>query len=102
MASHAEEEHETPIDDDPLRRRLAFAVALTAVVLVAEVGGGIWTGSLALLSDAAHVLTDLVSLLLSLGAILMARRPGTKQHTFRWHREELHEAPTPWPSLSEA
>lgn len=89
MDSHAEEEHETPIGGDPLRRRLAFAVALTAVVLVAEVVGGIWTGSLALLSDAAHVLTDLVSLLLSLGAILMAARPVTKEHTFGWHRVEV-------------
>jgi len=89
MASHAEEEHETPIGGAPLRRRMVFAVALTAVVLFAEVAGGIWTHSLALLSDAAHVLTDLVSLLLSFGAILMAGRPVTKEHTFGWHRVEV-------------
>lgn len=89
MDSQAEEEHETPIGGDPLRGRLVFAVALTAVVLFGEVAGGIWTHSLALLSDAAHVLTDLVSLLLSLGAIVMAARPVTKQHTFGWHRVEV-------------
>lgn len=89
MDSHAEREHETPIGADPLRRRMVFAVALTAAVLFAEVAGGIWTRSLALLSDAAHVLTDLVSLLLSLGAILMAARPVSKEHTFGWHRVEV-------------
>ena len=57
---------------DPRRRRLVFAVALTSVVLAAEVVGGIWAHSLALLSDAAHVFTDLISLALSLGAIVLA------------------------------
>jgi cobalt-zinc-cadmium efflux system protein len=51
--------------------------------------GGIWSHSLALLSDAAHVFTDLVSLALSLGAILIALRPVTKEHTFGWHRAEV-------------
>jgi len=74
---------------EPTRSRLLFAVVLTGAVLVAEVVGGLLAHSLALLSDAAHVLTDLVSLLLTLGAILMATRPVTKQHTFGWHRGEV-------------
>ncbi len=72
-----------------VRSRLAFAVALTAAVLIAEVVGGVWTRSIALLSDAAHVLTDLVSLALSFGAVLLAARPVTKERTFGWHRAEV-------------
>ncbi len=91
MASHNgdEKQQARPKAADPTRRGLAFAVALTALVLVGEVGGGLWTRSLALLSDAAHVLTDLISLLLSFGAVLMASRPVTKEHTFGWHRAEV-------------
>ena len=51
--------------------------ALTALTLVAEVVGGIWTNSLALLSDAAHVFLDLFALLLSLGAIRLSAYPFT-------------------------
>jgi cobalt-zinc-cadmium efflux system protein len=71
------------------QRGLAFAVALTAAVLAAEVAGGIWTHSLALLSDAAHVFTDLISLLLSLGALVVSARPVTSDRTFGWHRAEV-------------
>jgi cobalt-zinc-cadmium efflux system protein len=56
------------------------------------VGGGVWAGSLALLSDAAHVFTDLVSLALSLGALTIAARPVSKQHTYGWHRAEVMAA----------
>jgi cobalt-zinc-cadmium efflux system protein len=74
---------------EPKRSRLIFAITLTGAVLVAEVAGGLWADSLALLSDAAHVLTDLVSLLLSFSALLIAARPVTKEHTFGWHRAEV-------------
>ncbi len=74
---------------EPTRTGLAFAVALTGIVLIAEVAGGIWTHSLALLSDAAHVFTDLISLLLSLGALLISARPVTEERTFGWHRAEV-------------
>jgi len=84
--------HPTPRGLEPSRSKLAFAVALTGFVLVAEVIGGIWSHSLALLSDAAHVFTDLVSLALSLGALLIASRPVTKEHTFGWHRAEVFAA----------
>jgi len=94
MASHGIDEQRMAEAVEPTQRKLAFAVALTAVVLLAEVGGGFWTRSLALLSDAAHVLTDLISLVLSFGAILMAARPVTKEHTFGWHRVEVLAALT--------
>jgi len=81
-----------PAGSEPTRRNLLFAVGLTAVVLIAEVAGGIWSGSLALISDAAHVFTDLISLALSLGAFLIASRPVSKEHTFGWHRAEVFAA----------
>jgi len=87
-----QEEHAYGEAADPRRGRLLFAVALTAVVLAVEVGGGLWSHSIALLSDAAHVFTDLVSLALSLGAIMIAARPVTKEHTFGFHRAEIFAA----------
>ena len=93
MDSHGHNhEHLAQPQVEPSRRRLLFAVALTAVVLVAEVVGGIWANSLALLSDAAHVFTDLVSLALSLGALIIAARPVSKEHTFGFHRAEVFAA----------
>jgi cobalt-zinc-cadmium efflux system protein len=86
------EAHLHPRAIEPTRGHLTFAVALTAAILLAEVIGGIWARSLALLSDAAHVFTDLVSLALSLGALLIAARPVTKEHTFGWHRAEVFAA----------
>ncbi len=75
-----------------IRGKLAFAVGLTFVVLVGEVIGGVWSHSLALLSDAAHVFTDFISLALSLGALVLATRPVSKNRTFGWHRAEVFAA----------
>lgn len=93
MDSHGHDhEHLAQAQMEPSKRRLLFAVALTAVVLVVEVVGGIWANSLALLSDAAHVFTDLVSLALSLAALIIAARPVSKEHTFGFHRAEVFAA----------
>lgn len=62
---------------------------LTGVTLVAEVVGGLWTNSLALLSDAAHVFLDLLALVLSLAAVQLAGRPASERHTFGFHRSEV-------------
>lgn len=69
--------------------RLKIAIGLTMATLVAEVAGGIWTNSLALLSDAAHVFLDLFALILSLAAIRLAMLPATGEHSFGWHRAEV-------------
>ena len=71
---------------------LLLAILLSAVTLVLEIGGGILSGSLALLSDAVHVLLDLLSLLLSYGAIRVASLPPTDTRTFGWHRLEVFAA----------
>jgi cobalt-zinc-cadmium efflux system protein len=66
--------------------RIRLALLLTTTVLVVEVVGGIWAHSLALLSDAGHVVTDLVVLALSLFALRQVQRPATARRTFGYQR----------------
>jgi len=75
--------------DQSITGRFKYAIFLTAATLIAELVGGIWTNSLALLSDAAHVFLDLFALLLSLGAIKLASYPASETRTFGWHRMEV-------------
>ena len=72
------------------RQRLALAFALTAVVLVAEVIGGFLTNSLALLSDAGHMFTDVLGLGMALAAIQAATRASRHpQRTYGVYRLEI-------------
>ena len=91
MESHSVESHsvETHSPDESISGRFVLAIVLTAITLAAEVVGGFWTHSLALLSDAAHVFLDLFALLLSLGAIKLAALPVTETRTYGWHRTEV-------------
>jgi len=75
--------------DTAISRRLIFAITLTAFTLVAEVIGGLWSNSLALLSDAGHVFLDLFALALSLAAIKLAAQPPNDIHSYGWHRAEV-------------
>lgn len=70
-------------------RRVTLALALTSVYFVAEVAGGLWTNSLALLSDAGHMFSDISALGLSLFALRMAARPVTARRTYGYHRLEI-------------
>ncbi len=72
-----------------LERRFGFALLISLIIFVAELGGGWWTGSLALLSDSAHVLLDVLALLLSYVALRIAALPADDRHTFGWHRLEV-------------
>jgi len=87
--SHDHAPHPAGDLDQSLNRGFYVAIALTAVTLIAEVAGGFWTNSLALLSDAAHVFMDLFALVLSLVAIRLARFPATDRRTYGWHRAEI-------------
>lgn len=71
------------------RRRLTAALVLTSVYLFAEGIGGWWTGSLSLLADAGHMLTDAASLALALFASWLAGRPPNARRTFGYHRAEI-------------
>jgi cobalt-zinc-cadmium efflux system protein len=70
-------------------RRMALSLALTAAVMVAEAVGGWVSGSLALLSDAGHMLTDAVALGLALVAMILAARPADPRRTFGFRRAEV-------------
>jgi cobalt-zinc-cadmium efflux system protein len=70
-------------------RRLGTALAVTAGLMLAEAVGGWLSGSLALLSDAGHMLTDSASLGLSLLALLFAARPADPRRTFGFRRAEV-------------
>jgi len=71
------------------RSRLTIALGITTTVLLAQVVGAIWTGSLALLVDSAHVLTDAAGLLMALIAAVLVERPATNRHTWGLRRAEV-------------
>ncbi|MFN7985462.1 MAG: cation diffusion facilitator family transporter [Vicinamibacterales bacterium] len=77
------------IDRHGNERALRRAVVLTTVYLVAEVVGGVLTGSLALLADAGHMFTDVGGLVLALLAIRLTRRAPTPEHSFGYYRAEV-------------
>jgi cobalt-zinc-cadmium efflux system protein len=70
-------------------RRLKLALALSCIYFFAELIGGFLTNSLALLSDAGHMLSDIGALTLSLFAFRIAKRPATVSSTFGYHRVEI-------------
>jgi cobalt-zinc-cadmium efflux system protein len=71
------------------RRALQITFALTFGYFIVEVVGGILTNSLALLADAAHMLTDVGGLALALFAIRMAQKPATPAKTYGYYRVEI-------------
>ena len=70
-------------------RQLSIVLGLVGTFLVVEVVYGFLSGSLALLSDAGHMLTDAAALALSLFAIKMGQRPADQQRTFGYRRAEI-------------
>jgi cobalt-zinc-cadmium efflux system protein len=68
---------------------LAIVLAITCVVLLVEIVGAIWSGSLALLADAGHMLTDVAGLSLALIAAILVQRPPTDQLTWGYRRAEV-------------
>ena len=88
---HAHGHHHAPAADAD-RRWLRIALALILAFMVAEVVAGILAGSLALLSDAAHMLTDAASLALALVAARLAARPPSRRFTFGLGRAEILSA----------
>lgn len=70
-------------------RALKGALAILSIFFLVEVVGVILTNSLALLSDAAHLLTDVAAVALALGAQWFARRPGSARRSFGFRRVEI-------------
>ena len=71
------------------KRQLLAVFGLTASFLVVELAVGLWTGSLALLADAVHMLVDAGGVLLSLLAVWFAERPATPAKTYGYYRVEI-------------
>ena len=71
------------------RGRLAVVLGITVVVLLVEVVGAVVSGSLALLADAGHMLTDVAGLSLAVVASVLSRRPATDARTWGYRRAEV-------------
>ncbi len=80
--------HDHSISEVRHERPLWWAFGLTAAFLAAEVIGAWWTNSLALLSDAAHMATDVLALAIALVAVRLGRRPPDARRTFGYARFE--------------
>ncbi|MBT2516337.1 cation transporter [Streptomyces sp. ISL-90] len=74
------------------RARLGVAIGIVATVLVLEVAGAWLSGSLALLADAGHMLSDLIGLIIALIAVIVAARPATDRQTYGYQRVEVFAA----------
>src|SRR5262245_65630382 len=89
MATHAGHAHERATAAARSRPLLAVTLVLTCTFLVVELVAGFWTGSLALVADAGHMLTDAAALALALFATWIASRPPTPAKTYGYYRAEI-------------
>lgn len=88
MSGTGQHSHDSP----PLEKRLVASIALNAVIVAAEVIGGLVSGSLALLSDAIHNLSDVAALVIACVARRLGRRPPSHRHTYGLGRVEVMAA----------
>ena len=86
MTDHVHDHHPSVSDN---QRRLLIALAITGVMTVVELVGGLLSNSLALLGDAGHMFTDTLALGLSVVAVSLARRPASQTRTYGFHRAEV-------------
>jgi cobalt-zinc-cadmium efflux system protein len=75
--------------DRDYRKSMKIALFITFVFLLVEIAGGLLSGSLALISDAGHMFSDVLALVLSLGAMTLALQLPTKERTYGYHRGEI-------------
>ncbi|HEX6666173.1 MAG TPA: cation diffusion facilitator family transporter [Solirubrobacterales bacterium] len=87
--SHGFGAHALEARREDSRRRMWVALAINAALLLAEVVGGLITGSLAVLADAGHLLSDVGSIVLALIAARLASLPAAGQRTFGYQRSEV-------------
>jgi cobalt-zinc-cadmium efflux system protein len=78
-----------PHQSEHIEKSFLFSLSLTAIIFIAELIGGIWTGSLALVSDSAHVFLDVFALGISYLALRFSSRPPDSSHTYGFHRFEV-------------
>lgn len=85
-SGHAGHNHAAGVTNE---KKLALAIGLTGTFLIAEIVGGILTESLALLSDAAHMFTDVMALVIALVAIRIGKRAADNRRTYGYRRFEI-------------
>jgi len=85
-------EHGADIARTGQRRALGWALGVNTALLVVEVAGGIVFGSLALLADAAHLVSDVAGLGIALGALALTACPVSARHSFGFARAEVMAA----------
>ncbi len=78
-----------PHKSEKTEKQFLLSLSLTGFIFLAELAGGFWTGSLALLADSAHVFLDVFALGISFLALRFAQRPADTRHTFGFHRAEV-------------
>ncbi|MFA5348211.1 MAG: cation diffusion facilitator family transporter [Methanoregula sp.] len=76
-------------NDRDYRKSMKVALFITVAFLLVEIAGGLLSGSLALISDAGHMFSDVLALVLSLGAMTLALQLPTKERTYGYHRGEI-------------
>lgn len=86
---HGHHHHPKDASDHRNRRALRWSLGITAAFMALEAVGGWLSNSLALLSDAAHMASDVAALALSLFAFWFARRPAPAEKTYGYHRTEV-------------
>jgi len=86
--SHAGHSH-APKVDEKNRSRVGLAAALTGLFMIAEVVGGLISGSLALLADAGHMMTDFAALAMAWGAFSIAKRPANWRLSYGYDRVSI-------------
>lgn len=75
-----------PTVDHTNRRRVGLAAVLTGLFAIVEIAGGVISGSLALLADAGHMVTDFAALAMAWGGFVIAQRPATRRLTYGYDR----------------
>ncbi|XP_077362848.1 proton-coupled zinc antiporter SLC30A2 [Festucalex cinctus] len=85
--SHAQEARER--EKEVARKRLYVVSAVCLIFMIGEIIGGYFAGSLAVMTDAAHLLVDFTSFIISLLSLWLSSRPATHKLSYGWHRAEI-------------
>ncbi|XP_077446675.1 proton-coupled zinc antiporter SLC30A2 [Stigmatopora argus] len=85
--SHAQEDRER--EKKVARKRLYVASVVCLIFMIGEIIGGYFAGSLAVMTDAAHLLVDFTSFIISLLSLWLSSRPATYKLSYGWHRAEV-------------
>jgi cobalt-zinc-cadmium efflux system protein len=86
---HAHDHSHSHVGPGTDERRLFWAFVIIFVFMLVEVAGGLWSGSLALLADGGHMISDAAALAMSWGALRIGRRPADAMRTYGYRRLEV-------------